>query len=246
MTQEMTFLEHLGELRGCLLRVMIGVAVGAVACFVGANTLFEFLAEPFFRGFPEAQLVGTGPAEAFMVKLKIALAGGVLLSSPWAFYQLWIFISPALHEHEHRYALPFVFTTTLFFLTGAGFCFYVVFPFALDFFYQEYVSLGLDRVIKISEYFSFVLRLVIIFGVVFELPVLSFILAKMRILTHTWLIEQARYGVLAIFIVAAILTPPDPVSQLLLAGPLIVIYGLCIGVTYAVAQSQTKEVAKKE
>lgn len=237
---EMTFIEHLAELRHTLIMALAGVVVGSILSFVWADLLFKFITTPFNAAFPDARLIGTGPAEAFLLKIKLAITFGFIISTPHTFFQLWKFISPGLKSSEQKFALPFVFLTTACFLTGVAFCFYVVFPFALEFFYAEFLELGLDSMIRISEYFSFALRLLIIFGAIFELPVLSLILARLKLLHHSWLIKWGRYSVIIIFIVAAILTPPDPISQLLLAGPLLLIYAICIGIAY-VANPNSKQ-----
>jgi sec-independent protein translocase protein TatC len=180
---------------------------------------------------PEAELVGLGPAEAFIVKLKVALVSGIVLASPVIFFQVWTFISPGLHENEQKLALPFVAISTFSFLTGILFCFFVILPFAFSFFLGEFQSINVEPTIRIGEYLGFVLKLLLVFGSVFNLPVVSWFLAKLGILTPEWLVKNGRYAILGIFIVAAILTPPDIATQLLLAGPLIVLYGICIQVT---------------
>ena len=242
---EMPFTEHLAELRDRIIKSLLCILVASVICFAWAEPLFMFLTDPLYdaldainRSLSEKdkqvvfKFIGTGPAEAFIVKLKVAIGAGILLASPLLFYQLWQFIVPALHKHEQRFAVPFVFFSTVFFLAGASFCFIVVLPFAFNFFLKEYASIGVAPDLKIGEYLSFTIRILLIFGLVFELPVFSYFLARMRLLTHRWLLNKGRYAIVGMFIVAAMLTPPDVITQCLLAVPLLVLYAICIAVTY--------------
>ncbi len=228
----MPFLGHLRELRSSLLYASIGILLTTIVCLFWAPEIFSFLTRPIRDNFGALEMIGTGPAEAFIIKLKTALIAGMFLSSPNSFYQLWRFISPAMHENEKRIAIPFVFISSALFLSGATFCFFVMFPFAFQYFSEDYQQMGIQPNIKVDEYISFVLSLVFVFGIVFELPVVCFFMARMRLVTHTWLYKNGRYAILIIFIVAAILTPPDVVSQLLLALPLCIIYLICIGIAY--------------
>ena len=235
---EMPFTEHLAELRTRLIRIILGVVIGALFAFWRASDIFSALCSPLHAHFNGVELIGTGPAEAFIVKLKMSIAGGFLLSIPWTFYQLWQFISPGLHRHEKRFAIPFVLASSLFFLAGAAFCFYGVLPFAFRFFALEFGSIGVEPKIRIGEYLSFAIRLLFVFGLVFELPVLSFFLARIGLITHNWLIKKFRIMIVLSFICAAILTPPDVATQTLLAIPLILLYGLCILVAYWVGKKK--------
>ena len=238
---EMPFLEHLSDLRKCLLKTILGVFVASILAYFISNNIFKILTEPIRDNFFNLELIGTGPAEAFIVKLKTALICGIILSSPFTFLQLWYFISPALHQNEKKLTVPFVFISSIFFFLGIVFCYYTILPFAFKFFQKEYVSIGIEANIKIGEYLSFVTKLLLIFGIVFELPVLSFILAKLGILTDKWLISKFRYVIVIAFVLAAILTPPDIVTQILLASSLVVFYGICILVAYFVNNTAVKK-----
>jgi sec-independent protein translocase protein TatC len=237
----MPFLKHLEELRWCLSRALLGILVGAIACFTGADILFYFLTLPVETDLEGVELIGTAPAEAFIVKLKVAIAAGVFFSAPYSFLQIWRFVSPGLYKEEKNLAVPFVVCSTIFFLLGAAFCYLVVFPFAFQFFASEYQSIGVAPKLKIGEYLSFCVRLLLVFGVVFELPLLSFFLARLGLLTHTFLLNQGRYAILVVFIMAAILTPPDIATQVLLAGPLLLLYGICIAVAYFSANPRSTQ-----
>lgn len=238
---EMPFLEHLTELRTSLIHTLSGISIATIITYYWSDLVFSILTHPIRENFQDIALIGTGPAEAFMVKIKAAFISGALLSSPYSFLQLWKFISPGLHENEKKFAKPFVFFTTFFFLAGVVFCYYAVFPFTFQFFREEYSSIGVAANIKIGEYLSFVSTLLLVFGVVFELPVLSYILARLGLLTHTWLIAKVRFIIVGIFVAAGVLTPPDVISQLLLAMPLLFFYGLCILVTYWVNLERTNQ-----
>ena len=238
---EMPFLEHLSDLRQCLLKTILGIFTASILAYFFSNDVFRILTEPIRDNFSELELIGTGPAEAFVVKLKTALICGIILSCPFTFLQLWNFISPALHQHEKKLTIPFVFVSSIFFFLGIVFCYYTILPFAFKFFQKEYLSIGIEANIKIGEYLSFVTKLLLIFGAVFELPVLSFIFAKLGILTDKWLISKFRYVIVLAFALAAVLTPPDIITQILLASALIVFYGICILVTYCVNKTPSKE-----
>lgn len=239
---EMPFTDHLEELRRCVVKTFAAIFVAGVLAFFWADQLFRMLTFPLRESFTHMEPIGTGLAEGFLVKIKVAIFMGIVVSLPYTFYQLWRFIAPGLHTHERQVALPFVFFSTVFFLTGASFCFFVVFPFAFEFFEAEYLSIGVKPQIRIAEYLSFCLEMLLVFGVTFELPILAYFLARLDLLTHHFLVKHLRIAVVLIFIVAAILTPPDVATQVLLAIPLLILYGLCIAVVRYVEKS--KEAAK--
>jgi sec-independent protein translocase protein TatC len=225
---------HLEELRWRLIKSLAAIAVGFVATYNLADRLFAFLSRPLLALNPgPVELIGTGVTEAFFTKLKVSFIAGIFVASPVIFYQAWMFVAPGLYDQEKRYARPFVFFATIFFIIGAAFCYWVVFPVGYRFFIEEYESIGVSPSIRISEYLSFTARMLLAFGVTFELPVITFFLARIGLISHTAMIAYGRYAVLVIFIVAAVLTPgPDVASQLLMAGPLLLLYALSIGVAY--------------
>lgn len=225
---KMDLFEHIGELRKRLIISAVAIVALAGIAFMYANPLFQLASEPFFSAFPDKQLIGTGPAEAFILKLKVAFFGGFMLALPIIFWQLWLFIAPGLYEHEQRLVLPFVFFTTIMFLGGVVFCFTVVMPFAYEFFEKQYTSIGVQPTIRISEHLALLLKAMFGFGLVFEMPVLAFLLGRIGLITAATLIQGARYAVVIIFLLAAILTPPDVLTQFLMAGPLLLLYGLSI------------------
>jgi sec-independent protein translocase protein TatC len=234
---KMPLTAHLEELRWRLVKALLAIAVGFIATYNLADELFAFLTRPLLAlNIGTVDLIGTGVSEAFFTKLKVSLIAALFLTSPVIFYQAWKFVAPGLYDQEKRYARPFVFFATIFFIAGAAFCYWVVFPVGYRFFIQEYQSIGVSPSIRISEYLTFTSRMLLAFGATFELPVVTFFLARMGLVTHQTMLRYARYAVLVIFIVAAVLTPgPDVASQLLMAGPLLVLYVLSIGVAYAFA-----------
>jgi sec-independent protein translocase protein TatC len=229
---------HLEELRTRIIRAIVAMAVGGCLCWLAIERLVAFLLAPLAKLRPDQSLViGTGLTEAFFTKLKVALIAGLFLASPVIFYQAWKFVAPGLYEKEKRVALPFSIAASLFFVSGAAFCYWLVFPVAFEFFLQEFTSIGVAAQIRISEYLSFASRMLLAFGVTFELPVVTFFLARVGLVTHRTLIEWWRYAIVVIFVVAAVLTPgPDVASQMLMATPLLVLYALSIGVAYMVAR----------
>ena len=229
---------HLEELRTRLIRALLATLVGALLCYGLAEHLVAFLIRPLTTLRPDQPLViGTGVTEAFFTKLKVSFTAGIFLASPVIFFQAWRFVAPGLYESEKRIAFPFSIAASFFFVLGAAFCYVVVFPVAYEFFLQEFASIGVSPQIRISEYLSFASRMLLGFGVTFELPVATFFLARVGLVTHRTLIAWSRYAIVVIFIVAAVLTPgPDVASQLLMATPLLILYALSIGIAYLVAR----------
>ncbi len=235
---KMPLTAHLEELRWRLVKSLVAVAIAFAAIYNYADQLFAVLTRPLLalQAGP-VELIGTGVSEAFFTKLKVTFIAALFAASPVLFYQGWMFVAPGLYEHEKHYVRPFVFFATLFFALGAAFCYSVVFPVGYRFFLAEYATIGVSPSIRISEYLSFTSRLLLAFGITFELPVVTFFLARIGALTHHTMIHYLRYAILFIFITAAVLTPgPDIASQLLMAGPLLLLYGLSIGVAYVFAK----------
>jgi sec-independent protein translocase protein TatC len=204
-----------------------------LVCFAIAEYIFSFLVAPLLRlEAPDLTLIGTGVPEAFFVKLKVAFIASLFLSLPVILWQIWQFITPGLFQHEKRYAGGFVLFGTLFFLLGAWFCYEVIFSVGFSFFLDRYKDFNVRPAIRISEYLSFSSKLMLAFGVVFELPVVAYFLTRIGLIDHRFLIHHFRYAILVIFALAAILTPPDIISQVLLALPLTTLYGVSIAVAY--------------
>jgi sec-independent protein translocase protein TatC len=199
-----------------------------------SDSIFRFIVAPLQQNLrPGQNLIGTGVTEAFFTEIKVALAAGVFFACPVIFYQIWRFLSPGLSGSEKRLVLPFVLCATVFFLGGALFCYFVVLPVAFVYFIEQYGTIGVTPAIRIGEYFTFFFRMVLAFGVTFELPVFTFFLVRLGLWNYRLMISSFRYALVAIFIIAAILTPtPDIINQSLLAGPMLLLYVVSIGVAY--------------
>jgi sec-independent protein translocase protein TatC len=230
----MPLIDHLKELRIRLIRSVIAIVVGFTLAYAIDDWLFAMITWPLREaGHGKLLLIGTGVGEAFFTKLKVALIAGLFIASPAVFHEIWKFIAPGLYESERRLAKPFVIFATLFFVAGGYFCWAVVFRIGYAFFLAQYASIGVTPTIRISEYLAFSSKLLLAFGLTFEMPIFAFFLTRLGLVDYRMMIHSFRYAVLAIFVVAVALTPPDMVSPFLLAIPLLGLYGLSIGVSYA-------------
>ena len=229
---------HLEELRWRIVRALLTLGLAFGVCYYFAERLFVFLIRPLAALRPDQALViGTGVTEAFFTKLKVSFIAALFAASPIIFFQAWRFVAPGLYDSEKRLALPFAVAASFFFVVGASFCYWLVFPVGFRFFLAEYQSISVAPQIRISEYLTFASRMLLAFGITFELPVVTFFLARVGVVTHRMLLGTWRYATVVIFIVAAVLTPgPDVASQLLMATPLLVLYWLSIGVAWLVAR----------
>lgn len=230
----MSFTEHLEDLRWCLLKSLCALAIASTICYFFSELIFGFVVAPLRQTLrPGQSLIGTGITEAFFIEIKVALAAGLLFSCPFIFYQIWRFVAPGLSGGERKLVLPFVLCATLFFLGGAYFCYRIVLPVAFQYFIEQYDTMGVMPAIRIGEYFTFFFRMVLAFGVTFELPVFTFFLVRLGIWDYRFMLRSFRYAIVVIFIIAAILTPtPDIINQSLLALPMLALYVLSIGVAY--------------
>lgn len=237
---EMPFLDHLEELRWRIIRALVAVAVATIACFFISDFILDFLLVTTKNLRTDINLQVLKVQTVFIIKLEIALIFGIVLSLPYIFYQIWAFIAPGLFEKERKYVIPAILFATLSFIIGSSFAFFIIVPFALDFF----LSLAPPSVtnnIALDFYFGFVVRIVLVFGIVFELPILSILLTKIGLLTPRILKKYRRYAIIAIFIGAAILTPPDPTTQVMLGIPLIILYEITIWLSYLFQKKKTSE-----
>ncbi len=241
---------HLEELRWRLVKSLAAIAVAFCVCYAFSDQVFALLTRPLIgaaTGDDHVQLIGTGVTEAFFTRMKVTFIAAIFAASPVLFYQAWRFIAPGLYANERRTAAPFVLAGTFFFVVGAWFCYVAVFPVGYAFFLEEYRTIGVAPQIRISEYLSFASRMLLAFGVTFELPVITFFLARFGVVTHRMLISWFRYAIVVIFIVAAVLTPgPDAASQFLMATPLCVLYGISIGVAYFFGRARTTSASEDE
>ncbi len=231
---QMPFTSHLAELRNRLVKSTLAVGVAFFACYAFVDDIFAILAAPLRRlPIRGLMLIGTAVTEAFFTKMKIAFIAAVLVASPVLLWQAWQFIVPGLYEHEKRYSRSFVGVGTLFFIGGAAFCYAIVIQNSLAFLLRRYEVIDVQPMLQIGDYLSLVSRAVLAFGVMFELPVLTFFLARVGLIDHRFLIRHSRYAIIAIALLAAVLTPPDLISQVLLMVPLGLLYLVSIAVAYA-------------
>jgi sec-independent protein translocase protein TatC len=230
---QMPFTAHLAELRSRLIKSVFAVGIAFFACFTVVDEIFAVLAAPLRRlHIRGLMLIGTAVTEAFFTKMKVSFIAAVMLASPVLLWQAWQFIAPGLYEHEKRYSRSFVLFGSIFFIAGAAFCYAVVIQQGLQFLLQRYEAIDIQPLLQVGDYLSVVSRLVLAFGVMFELPVLAFFLARVGLIDHRFLIRHSRYAIVAIALFAAVLTPPDLISQVLLMVPLTLLYGISIAVAY--------------
>jgi sec-independent protein translocase protein TatC len=227
-SNEMPFFEHLGELRKRIILSSIFVLIFFLISWNFVKDMYEWLSVPIIKYLPEGEkLAFTALTEPFMMYIKIAFIGSLFFSSPFIFHQLWLFISPALYKKEKRYMFPFVFFTTFFFLLGGAFGYYFIFPWACRFFLE--VGENFRAIITINEYFSLAFRILIGISLIFELPVLVFLLTKLGLITAKFLLKYFKYAIVLIFIISAVITPtPDIITQSLFAVPMIGLYLLSV------------------
>ena len=217
---------HIAELRSRLIKIVISYGVAFLIVFTNWQIVYEWMKKPLESVFHRA-MIFTSLSEPFITALKISLYAGFVLALPFIMWQVWKFIAPALYENEKRMAIPFVFWTTIMFLVGVSFAYYVVFPFGANVLIN-FGGVNFEAMLKMSEYIGFFAKFMFGFGIAFELPVFSYALAKLDLITDKTLMDGFRYAIVIIFIVAAILTPPDPATQFLMAIPLIILYGVSI------------------
>jgi len=219
---KMPFMEHLGELRTRIVRSLVALLIGLVIAFPFSERLTDFLARPVTKlGY---KLVFTAPAEAFWVQMKVALIAGLFIAAPGILWQVWAFIAPGLHEHERKYAAPFIIIGSVMFLAGGAFSLFVVTPYAIAFL-LSYARESLQPMITLENHIDFLLKFTLAFGAVFELPLIITLLSRMGVVSVKMLTKNRKYAILGAFIVGAVLTPtPDAFNQALMAGPLIILY----------------------
>src|SRR5579863_6196685 len=219
----MPIMEHLRELRVRLIRAAIALTVGFIVAYFFSDQLFAALTMPIRQvSHDKLLLIGTGVGEAFFTKIKVSLIAGLFIASPAVFYEIWKFIAPGLYQSERRMAFPFIIFATIFFISGGYFCWAVVFKVGYRFFLDQYSSIGVTPTIRISEYLAFSAKLMLAFAITFEMPIFAFFLTRLGIVDYKMMLKQFRYAILIIFVISAALTPPDMVSQFLLAIPLLV------------------------
>lgn len=236
-----TFISHLIELRDRLLRAIVAVLIVFVALFPWAKELYALLAQPLLAALPQGgQMIATDVVGVFLVPVKVALLVALLVALPYVLFQVWAFVAPGLYVHEKRLVLPLVVASYLLFLVGMAFAYILVFPLVFRFM-SSVAPEGVAWMTDIEKYFSFVLTTFIAFGVTFEVPVVVVVLVRMGMVSIEKLKEIRPYVIVGAFVIGAIFTPPDVVSQVLLAVPLWVLYELGILVSRFVTPKPNEE-----
>jgi sec-independent protein translocase protein TatC len=230
---KMSFLEHLDELRVRIIWAVASLGVGFLIAIFYINQIFAFVMLPMQRLLPPGgTLIYTDPAEAFMLNIKIALIAGLILASPLVFTQLWLFIAPGLYSHEKKWAIPFVVMSSFFFVLGAAFSHYIVFPLTWRFF-VGFTTDFLTFMPRIEPAFAIYLRLILALGITFQLPTLVLFLARMGMVSPRFMIKNFKYAVLLIVLAAAVLSPDGGgVGMVAMGGPVIVLYIFSIGLAW--------------
>ncbi|MFO1302822.1 MAG: twin-arginine translocase subunit TatC [Burkholderiales bacterium] len=224
--EQETFLSHLIELRTRLMRSIIAVAIVLVCLFPFAKDIYALLAAPLLRTLPKgATMIATDVTGTFLVPLKVTLMASFLVALPYVLWQAWAFVAPGLYQHEKRLALPVIVSSFLFFLIGMAFAYFFVFPVMFSFF-ANYTPAGVQMMTDIDKYLSFVLAMFLAFGLTFEVPVIVIVLVRLRVVSLEKLRAIRSYVIVGAFVVGAIFTPPDVLSQLMLAVPLWLLYEL--------------------
>lgn len=225
---EMPLIEHLRELRYRLIVSIIAFLIASGVAFYFAKYVFEVLKEPVLKSYPEIELITLSPTEPLFILIKISLAVGFVIASPVILYQMWRFIEPALYPHEKRVFIPLLLGSIILFILGAGFAYFIVLPLALKFL----LGLGFSQLmatpyLSVDMYIGFVLKMVIAFGIAFEMPIVLYVLQRARVITPEQLGQFRKYFIVVAFIIGAIIAP-DASTQILMAIPLIALYEISI------------------
>lgn len=237
MSIDETFISHLVELRARLLRIFGGLILGFLPCAYYARELYSLLAQPLLEKLPQGgQMIATEVVTPFFVPMKVAMMTAFVITLPYTLYQVWAFVAPGLYSHEKRLVLPLVFVSSFLFLCGMAFAYFAALPLVFEFI-THFAPQGVAVMTDIGKYLDFVLSMFIAFGITFEVPIFVVILVRMGIVSIEKLKEIRRYILVGAFVVGAIFTPPDVVSQFMLAVPLYLLYELGILVASLVTNS---------
>ncbi len=234
-TGKMSFLEHLDELRRRIVSALIGIAIGVLASFAFINHIVNFILKPTWQVLPPgSRMIYTQPGEAFGLYIQISLIAGVVLAAPWIMYQVWLFIAPGLYTNEKRLAVPFVVLGTVGFVTGTIVNHYLTFPFMMRFF-ASFNTPDLVFMPRLEDVFDLYTKMLLGMGLIFQMPMVVYTLAKLRLVTARFLLRHFKYAFLIIFIVAAVITPTgDMVTQTIFAAPMVALYVLSIFIAWFV------------
>jgi sec-independent protein translocase protein TatC len=230
MSVQDTFISHLVELRDRLLRALLAVAIVFVLLFFwpGSSAIYDVLALPLMRALPEGtKMIATGVITPFLIPVKVTAMVAFMVALPFVLYQAWAFVAPGLYQHEKRFALPVIIASTLLFLCGVAFCYFFVFG-KIFAFINEFAPKSITPAPDIEQYLNFVITMFLAFGVTFEIPIVVVVLVRMGLVSIEQLNQARPYVIVGAFVVAAVVTPPDVLSQLLLAIPMCLLYELGI------------------
>lgn len=244
--QQMSFLEHLDELRKRILWAAASVAATFAVCWVFSGELYDLASAPI-RANELVTLSISRPQDIFGLHVKVTLVASLFFASPLVLIQVWQFISPGLHRHERRYAIPFVFSATLLFVLGGAFAYFIAFPFALRFLLEWIVASRLTPIIDAVEYFDLFTTIMVAMGIVFQIPAVIFVLSRIGLVTARMLVAHLKHAVLGCIILAAIITPTSDVgNMLIIAGPMVLLYMVGIGVAWAFGKRRVPEIEGAE
>lgn len=225
---EQPFLSHLVELRDRLMRALIGVFIVFIGVYPFANEIYTFMAGPLLTHLPEGStMIAIDVATPFLTPFKLAMVGAIFITMPWILYQMWAFVAPGLYRHEKRLITPLLFTSSLLFYLGVAFAYYVVFPLVFAFM-TSVAPVGVEMMTDINRYLDFVLTIFFAFGIAFEVPIATIVLVWTGATTRESLVAKRPYIIVGAFVVGMLLTPPDVISQTLLALPMWVLFELGI------------------
>lgn len=237
---------HIVELRKRLTISFVSVIIAFIVCFAFWEPILAWMSEPLKVALPKgSEIIFTQVQEVFFTAMKVAFFAGLIVALPIIFWQFWLFVAPGLYDNEKKYVIPFVISATFMFLCGAGFCYYFVIPLGFEFL----IAFGgklFTALPSIGEYVGFFTKLLVAFGLAFELPVITFFLAKIGLVDDEMLRKYFRHSIVLIFIFAAIVTPPDVISQLLMAFPLIGLYGISIIIAKRVNPAEKDDTEEKD
>jgi len=243
-----TFISHLVELRTRLVRASVVVAAVFIVLFAiwpGASAVYDFLAQPMMRALPEgSKMIATGVITPFMVPMKVTMMLAVIISLPWVLYQVWAFVAPGLYTHEKRLVAPLVISSSMLFIAGVAFCYFFVFGTVFKFI-NDFAPKSISVAPDIENYFDFVMTMCLAFGLTFEVPVIVVVLVRMGLVTVEKLKAIRSYVIVGAFVIAAVVTPPDIMSQLFLAVPLCLLYeiGILVAPLFAKVTQAPEEAA---
>jgi sec-independent protein translocase protein TatC len=244
MAQEMTFIEHLEELRRRIVWAVVSVAATFSACWMFADQLYNIASAPI-REHPAVTLSISRPQDIFALNVKVTLVAAIFFAAPLILTQAWLFISPGLHRHERRYAIPFVLSASALFITGGAFGYYVAFPTALRFLIDWIVASGLTPIIDAVEYFDLFFSIIVALGLVFQIPAVIFVLSRIGLVSAKLLLRYFKHALLACAVIAAVITPTsDPANMLIFAGPMILLYAVGIVIAWIFGRARRAPAAE--